>query len=106
MKYLFWLLLILVVIFFYRNAAANAQRARMQDRSGNTANPRAQAKPERSRRFGRAGNRAHKEGLKTITMVQCEHCLTHLPEDEALIRYGHAWCNAEHERLGPNKTRV
>ncbi len=98
MKYLFWLVVIVLVIFFYRNAKANAQRARMQERSN--ANP--QAKPQQnSRRFGRAGRKAQQEGLKTITMVQCEHCLTHLPEDEALIRYGHAWCSEEHERLGP-----
>ena len=104
MKYLFWLVLIFAGIYLYRRAAVTAQRARMQERHPNAGQPsanQAQGSPERGRRFGRAGRKAHQEGLKTITMVQCEHCHTHVPEDEALIRYGHAWCNEEHERLGP-----
>ena len=105
MKYLFWLVVILVVVFFYRNAVANAQRGRMQERNtnSNAGGAKKGAKPEGSRRFGHAGRAARNEGIKTITMVQCEHCHTHLPEDEALIRYGHAWCNEDHERLGPEK---
>ncbi|WP_159991743.1 PP0621 family protein [Pelistega ratti] len=36
----------------------------------------------------------------TIKMVQCEYCGIHLPENEALIRHGHIWCNADHEKRG------
>lgn len=37
---------------------------------------------------------------RTISMVQCEHCGVHLPENEAIIRQGHIWCSPEHEQLG------
>lgn len=82
MKYLVLLGLIFGGLFLYRKFTAQAQRARMSD----------QAAPRRS---------PSQAQTKAITMVQCEHCHTHLPEHEALIRHGHSWCNAEHERLGP-----
>ncbi|ETD67730.1 hypothetical protein V757_10955 [Pelistega indica] len=46
----------------------------------------------------------HQQLKKTITMVKCEYCGTHIPEHEALIRHGHIWCDEEHERLGSHST--
>lgn len=91
MKYLFWLVLIIGGIYVYRKFTAQAQSARIRDQQ-------ASARPQEPRPSRRANRRSE---VKTISMVQCEHCHTHLPEHEALIRYGHAWCNEEHERLGP-----
>lgn len=45
---------------------------------------------------------AHKP--QTITMVQCEYCHIHLPENEAISHDNHYWCSKEHQLLGHNKT--
>lgn len=54
---------------------------------------------QRSRNLSYQRNTPRKR-QPTITMVQCEHCGVHLPENEAIIRQGHVWCCPEHERLG------
>lgn len=103
MKYLFWLVLIVAGVFFYRKLTAQAQRARLQERTG-TPPPGAQGRTQQTAGVRRTG-RGQAEP-KAITMVKCEHCHTHLAEDEALIRYGHVWCSEEHERLGPTRERT
>lgn len=36
----------------------------------------------------------------TISMVQCEYCGIHLPENEAISQGNHYWCSKEHLQLG------
>lgn len=38
-----------------------------------------------------------------ITMVQCEHCGVHIPQNEAVTHQGHTWCSLEHKRLSTEK---
>lgn len=37
---------------------------------------------------------------KTIHMVPCAYCGTHIPENEAICRHGKTWCNEKHAQLG------
>ncbi|MDP3226835.1 MAG: PP0621 family protein [Acidovorax sp.] len=34
-------------------------------------------------------------------MLACAHCGIHIPQAEALMLGNHAYCSAEHRRLGP-----
>ncbi len=38
--------------------------------------------------------------IASETMVQCAHCGVHLPQSEALMVEGNAWCSQDHARLG------
>lgn len=78
MKFLIFVLIVWGVIHLLRHRSVVASQSRTYSRTGA---PQGQA-------------------AKTITMVQCEHCGVYLPENEAIIRQGHVWCCAEHERLG------
>lgn len=37
----------------------------------------------------------------TQDMLACAHCGVHVPQAEALVAGPHAYCCAEHQRLGP-----
>lgn len=71
MKFLIFLAVILGLLFFFRH---NRKKA--------TPHPHSQ-----------------KSGT-TISMVQCEYCGIHLPENEAISQDNHHWCSKEHLQLG------
>lgn len=58
----------------------------------------------RSRRAGdtaSASARAPRALALPQDMLACAHCGVHIPQAEALLSGAHAYCCAEHQRLGP-----
>ena len=75
MKYLVLLVVLVVAFGIWRSRRAN-DAAATADRA-----PRALALPQ--------------------DMLACAHCGVHVPQAEALLSGAHAYCCAEHQRLGP-----
>jgi uncharacterized protein len=42
---------------------------------------------------------AKRQPLPPVTMVECRHCGTHLPEGEAFVGRHGSYCSDEHRRL-------
>lgn len=72
MKFLIALAIIFGLIIFFRNS-------RKKDKLSSQKNP---------------------TKNKTISMVKCEYCGVHLPENEAFSKGKQHWCSQEHLQLG------
>lgn len=55
---------------------------------------------KRPKAMPRHSARQREQAKPTITMVACEYCHVHVPQDEAIYHDGRNWCSLDHAKKG------